>query len=63
MPRFMAHVVTDIEFVGGASEGFSEGYAQLLAERLQEAAKAISTRTIEGNKVLSVQVGKIEAKL
>jgi hypothetical protein len=61
MPRFMAQVVTDIEFVGGSEgEGLAAAYEHQLADALQQAARKISLRTIQGNKVLSVQVGEIK---
>ena len=64
MPRFMAQVVTEIEFVGDdASGGFAAGYGKHLATVLQEAAHKLSLRTIQSNKVLSVQVGEIKASL
>ena len=65
MRRFMANVVTEIDFVDGdnASEAVAEVYEKHLAETLQEAAKRLSLRTVKGNRVASVQVGEIKAKL
>jgi len=65
MRRFMANVVTEIDFVDGdnASDAVAEVYEKHLAETLQEAAKRLSLRTVKGNRVASVQVGEIKAKL
>ena len=65
MRRFMANVVTEIEFVDGDNvpDGPAENYEKHLAEMLQEAANKLSLRTIKGNRVRSVQVGEIKASL
>ena len=60
MPRFMAQVVTEIEFVGGDA---SDNYEKHLAEVLRAAAQQLSLRTIQETKVVSVQVGEIKASL
>jgi hypothetical protein len=65
MRRFMAQVVTEIHFVGDdhASPEFAQGYEEHLATALQEAAQELSLRTVQGNKVVSVQVGEIKASV
>ena len=65
MRRFMANVVTEIEFVDGdnVSNGVAENYEKHLAGMFQEAANELSLRTIKGNRVRSLQVGEIKTSL
>ena len=65
MQRFMASVVTEVDFVDGDNvpDAAVENYERHLAETLQEAANQLSLATINGTKVLSVQVGEIKASL
>jgi len=58
MRRFMALVVTEIDFVG--DPGDAQNDEQHLAEVLQEAAKRLSLRNIRGNRVAKVQVTEIK---
>ena len=57
MRRFMALLVTEIDFVGNPD---ATGYEQHLAEVLQEAAKKLSLRNIQGNRLAKVQVTEIK---
>jgi hypothetical protein len=63
--RFMVHFVTEIEFVDGdeASYDVVQSYKKHLAETVQDAAEALSLRTIKGSKVESVLVEEIKAEL
>jgi hypothetical protein len=63
--QFMAHVVTDIDFVDGddVSDGIAENYAKHLAEELQKAARQLSLRTIKGTSVTAIQVAEIKSSL
>ena len=58
MRRFMALLVTEIDFV--SDPGDAQNYEQHLAEVLQEAAKRLSLRNIQGNRVAKVQVTEIK---
>ena len=62
---FMAHVVTEIQFVDGddVSDGIREGYSKHLAEELQKAAQQLSLRTIQGTRVRTIQVAEIKSSL
>jgi hypothetical protein len=53
----MALLVTEIDFVGNPD---GTGYEQHLAEALQEAAKKLSLRNIQENRVAKVQVTEIK---
>jgi aspartyl/asparaginyl-tRNA synthetase len=63
--QFMAHVVTEIDFVDGddVSDGVVENYAKHLAEELQKAARDLSLRTIKGTSVTAIQVAEIKSSL
>ena len=62
MRRFMVHLVTEIEFVGGDkdSDGFAHNYEKHLAEEVHKAAQGLSLRTISGTRVGKVLVAEIK---
>jgi hypothetical protein len=59
MRRFMVLIVTEIDFVDGADPQ-AKNYEQHVAEVVKEAAQNLSLRTIQGNKVVKVQVTEIK---
>jgi hypothetical protein len=59
MRRFMVLMVTEIDFVSG-TDGIEQGYEKHVAEVVKEAAQNLSLRTIEGNRVVKVQVTEIK---
>jgi hypothetical protein len=65
MRRFMALLVTEVEFVDDPNETDEQvqNYEQHLGEELQEAANGLSLRTIQGNKVAKVQVTEIKGMI
>jgi hypothetical protein len=64
MRRFMVHFVTEIDFVDGdeASDQTVQNYQKHLAETVQDAAEAISLRTIKGVRVENVVVEEIKVE-
>jgi hypothetical protein len=60
MSRFLVQMVTEIDFVSGGSDPVAHGYEQHVAEVVKEAAQRLSLRTIQGNKVVKVQVTEIK---
>jgi hypothetical protein len=64
MRRFMVHFVTEIDFVEGdeASDDVVQTYKKHLAETVQEAAEALSLRTIKGSQVENVLVEEIKVE-
>jgi hypothetical protein len=65
MRRFMVHLVTQIDFVDGdeASDEAVQNYQKHLSETVQNAAQALSLRTIEDSRVESVSVTEIKDEL
>lgn len=59
MRRFMVLMVTEIDFVSG-TDGTAQNYENHVAEVVKEAAEKLSLRTIEGNRVVKVQVTEIK---
>ena len=55
MRRFMVHLVTEIDFVDGdeASDEAVRNYQKHLSETVQNAAQALSPRTIKAARVAS----------
>ena len=53
MRRFMVHLVTEVEFEDGdeASDDVVQTYKKHLAETVQDAAEALSLRTIKRSQV------------
>ena len=64
MRRFMVHFVTEIDFVDGdeASDDVVQTYKKHLAETVQDAAEALSLRTIKGSQVENVLVEEIKVE-
>jgi hypothetical protein len=64
MRRFMVHFVTEIDFVDGdeASDDVVQNYKKHLAETVQDAAEALSLRTIKDVQVENVLVEEIKAE-
>jgi hypothetical protein len=60
MRRFMALLVTEIDFEGDPGDAQILHFEQHLAEVLQEAAKGLSLRNIRENRVAKVQVTEIK---
>jgi len=65
MRHFMVHFVTEIDFVDGdeASDDVVQTYQKHLGETVQDAAEALSLRTIKGSKVENVVVEEIKDEL
>jgi hypothetical protein len=65
MRRFMVHLVTQIDFVDGdeASDEAVQNYQKHLSETVQNAAQALSLRTIKDARVESVSVTEIKDEL
>jgi hypothetical protein len=59
MRRFMVLMVTEIDFVSDTDEA-AQNYEKHVAEVVKEAAEKLSLRTIEGNRVVKVQVTEIK---
>jgi SHS2 domain-containing protein len=61
----MVHLVTEIDFVDGdeASDVAAQNYQKHLKETIQNAAQALSLRTIRDAHVESVSVAEIKAEL
>jgi hypothetical protein len=53
MRRFMVHLVTEIDFIGGdeASDEAAQNYQKHLSDTLRNAAQGISLRTIKDARV------------
>ena len=64
MRRFMVHFVTEIDFVDGdeAADDVVQTYKKHLAETVQDAAEALSLRTIKGSRVENVLVEEIKVE-
>ena len=64
MRRFIVHLVTEIDFVDGdeASDDVVQTYKNHLAETVQDAAEALSLRTIKGSQVENVLVEEIKVE-
>jgi hypothetical protein len=64
MRRFMVHFVTEIDFVDGdeAADDVVQTYKKHLAETVQDAAEALSLRTIKGSQVENVLVEEIKVE-
>ena len=64
MRRFMVHLVTEVEFEDGdeASGDVVQTYKKHLAETVQDAAEALSLRTIKGSQVENVLVEEIKVE-
>jgi hypothetical protein len=62
MRRFMVHFVTEVDFVDGdeASDHVVQSCKTHLAETVQDAAEALSLRTIKGSQVGPVVVEEIK---
>ena len=60
----MMHFVTEIDFVDGdeASDDVVQTYKKHLAETVQDAAEALSLRTIKGSQVENVLVEEIKVE-
>ena len=60
----MMHFVTEIDFVDGdeASDEVVQTYKKHLAETVQDAAEALSLRTIKGSQVENVLVEEIKVE-
>jgi hypothetical protein len=65
MRRFMVHLVTEIDFIGGdeASDEAAQNYQKHLSDTLRNAAQGISLRTIKDTRVESVSVTEIKDEL
>ena len=65
MRRFMVHLVTEIDFVDGdeVSDEILQNYQKHLSETVQNAAQALSLRTIKDSRVESVSVTEIKDEL
>jgi hypothetical protein len=65
MRRFMVHLVTEIDFVDGdeVSNEILQNYQKHLSETVQNAAQALSLRTIKDSRVESVSVTEIKDEL
>jgi hypothetical protein len=65
MRRFMAHLVTEIDFVDGdeASDEATQNYQKHLSDTLRNAAQGISLRTIKDGRVESVSATEIKDEL
>jgi ribosome-binding factor A len=61
----MVHLVTQIDFVDGdeASDEAVQNYQKHLSETVQNAAQALSLRTIKDSRVESVSVTEIKDEL
>ena len=57
LPRFMVHLVTEVDFVDGdnVSDALKQNYQQHLAEALQKASDELSLRSMRGSKVMTIQ--------
>jgi hypothetical protein len=64
MRRFMVHFVSEIDFVDGdeASDDVVQNYKKHLSETVQDAAEALSLRTIKSSQVENVLVEEIKAE-
>ena len=64
MRRFMVHFVSEIDFVDGddASDDVVQNYKRHLSETVQDAAEALSLRTIKSSQVENVLVEEIKAE-
>jgi len=58
MQRFMVLMVTEIDFVPG-SEDTVPNYEEHVAEAVKAAAEKLSLRSVQGNRVVKVQVTEI----
>ena len=58
---FTVTVITGVEFVGSSSEAFEENYLKHLTEEVEKAAKALSLRSVQGNRVLYCGGGAVPA--
>ena len=65
MRRFIVRLVTEIDFIDGdeASDEAVQNYQKHLSETVQNAAQALSLRTIEDSRVESVSVTEIKDEL
>jgi hypothetical protein len=65
MRRFMVHLVTEIDFVDGdeVSNEILQNYQKHLSETVQNAAQALSLRTIKDSRVESVSITEIKDEL
>jgi hypothetical protein len=65
MRRFMVHLLTEIDFVDGdeVSNEILQNYQKHLSETVQNAAQALSLRTIKDSRVESVSVTEIKDEL
>jgi hypothetical protein len=65
MRRCMVHLVTEIDFVDGdeVSNEILQNYQKHLSETVQNAAQALSLRTIKDSRVESVSITEIKDEL
>jgi hypothetical protein len=65
MRRFMVHLVTEIDFIGGddSSDEAAQNYQKHLSDTLRNTAQGISLRTIKDARVESVSVTEIKDEL
>ena len=64
MRRFMVHFVSEIDFMDGdeASDDVVQNYKKHLSETVQDAAEALSLRTIKSSQVENILVEEIKAE-
>jgi hypothetical protein len=62
MRRFITLLETEIDFVDGdsVSDAIAQGYEKHLMTVVQEVAQNLSLRTIQGNRVVRLQVAEIK---
>jgi len=62
MRRFITLLETEIDFVDGdsVSDEIAQGYEKHLMTVVQEVAQKLSLRTIQGNRVVRLQVAEIK---